>query len=112
MFASILYLLTVQLLGPGPPGSARVGPPLVIWVSSWTSVWLAIPTISAPLLPQHILKAGKIVGQRICGWFDFPVPPLEFSPGYRKWSLLALYFPLLRVLARVFLIDSWGIPGF
>ena len=45
----------IHLLGPGPADSVKGGLPHMVWVSNWTSYWLATPTISAPPLPQHIL---------------------------------------------------------
>lgn len=51
------------------------------WVSSWTSHELVTPTSSAPSLPQHVLQAGQIVGQRFCGWGSL-LDDLEFGLGY------------------------------
>ena len=52
----------MQPLAPDPLGSVRGGLLLMAWVSSWTSHWLATPTISGPPLPQHILWVGQTVG--------------------------------------------------
>ena len=53
MVGSILGLWAIQPLDPGPPGSVRGGLPLMAWVSSWTSHWLAILSISALFLSLH-----------------------------------------------------------
>lgn len=44
---------------------------------------------------------------RFYGWVGVPTLPLEVLPGYRRWPVEALYSPMLGVLARVTLIDSW-----
>lgn len=52
VFGYILGLWAIWPLVPGLPGCARSQLPLIAWVSSWTSPWLATATISAP---QNIL---------------------------------------------------------
>ena len=81
VFGSILGLWAIWPLVSGLPGSVRFGLPHLPWVSSWTSHWLAILTISVPPLPQHILKAEQCVGLRFCGWVGVPIPLLELLPG-------------------------------
>ena len=76
-------------------------------VSSWNSHWLATFTISVTPLPQHIMLAGQIIGQRFCGVLN---PPLDILPDYRQWLIHVLYPPLLGVLARVTLMESWEFP--
>jgi hypothetical protein len=43
-----------------------------------------------------------------CDWVVAPVPPLEVLPGYRRWP--AQYPPLLGILDKITLIDSWEFP--
>jgi len=70
LFASILGLWAILPMLLGLPCSVRGGLPLVAWVSSWTSNWLAIPIISMLSLSSHIVMAGQIVGQRFCDRVD------------------------------------------
>lgn len=42
----------------------RGGHPLMAWISSWLSHWLAISSILLHLLTLHILSAGQILGLR------------------------------------------------
>ena len=47
------------------------------------------------------------MGLRFCDWVGVPVPPMEVFSGYWRQLLQILYLPLLGVLARGTLIDSW-----
>lgn len=51
----------------------------MVWVSIWTSHWLATPTVSA----LHLL-ADRIVGQKFCNWEN------------KRWSIWTLNPSLLR----------------
>jgi hypothetical protein len=70
MFGSTLGLWAIHSMVPGHPGSVEHGLFLMAWASSSIMHWLATPTSSFPPLPQHILQAGQIVGQRFCGCVD------------------------------------------
>lgn len=81
----MLCLRTVQPLDPDLPGSVKDGLPLTVWVSGWTSHWLGIPILSAPFLSQHILQAGEIVDQKLCGWFGGLNPSMGSFAGLQIW---------------------------
>lgn len=91
MFGFILGLWPTQSLVPDPLGNVADEPLLVAWVSVWASHRLAPFTRSEPPLPQHILQAELIVGQKFCSWVGVPVSPLEDLPAYRKWLVQIPY---------------------
>ena len=65
-------------------------------------------------LSLHILEAGHILGQRLCGWVAVLIHPLGVLPGYRKWPFQDPSPPLLESSATVASIDCLGllpIPG-
>lgn len=81
----------------------------MVWVSNWTSHWFVTLRISAPYLPQYILKTEQIISQKIRGWFNISIPPLEDFPGYMRWPDQAIYFWFLFVLHGLILVDSRGL---
>lgn len=68
--------------------------------------WLSTPSSSGPPLPQHLLQEGQIVGKRLFGYVNGPVPLLGALPGYRRWPVYAPYPQLPGDLAWVTLVGS------
>lgn len=73
---------SLKTTGQGTTPRFLVYPISGFWPSKWYQTWVpshgvssnwvrylfATPTNSVPSLPQHILQAGQIIGQRFYGW--------------------------------------------
>lgn len=98
----------------GTPGNVRGGLALLVWVWGWPSCWLATPTISAPpysLPPTYPIGRTDFKSKIV--WLNCHPSSYSGSPARSQGiasSVQAMHTPLLRVLARVILIDSWEFP--
>ena len=68
VFGFTLDLLFVWSLALDHPNCAKCGVCLLEWALSQIRHWLVIATSSIPPLPEHSLKAGHIVNQRVFSW--------------------------------------------
>jgi hypothetical protein len=48
---------------------------------------------SARFQSQNTLQTGQTVGWRFYAWVGFPIPSVEFLPGYRRWPVQAPWPP-------------------
>ena len=84
------------------------------WVSRWANHWLAIHSISAPILSLYFLQAEQILGPKFCGWAGVPLPQEKVPPGYRRNPLQVPLYPssILGFSTRIKPKDSQEYPQF
>ena len=76
MFSYTVGIWPIQ--SPVPSHAASVGhrPPVMAWVSSHIKYWLATPISSVPLLLQHIMQGGQVIGRGFHVWAGSKFPSL------------------------------------
>lgn len=57
-------------------------------VSSWSSYWLTIPSVSAPSSHLYFFWIGHILGQKFYGWVGVLISLLGVLPDIWKWTLI------------------------
>ena len=73
------------------------------WVSSWTSYWLAIPSVFAPLSIPAFLVDRMNFGEKVL-WVDWC--PYH-STGVPDWLQEVASSGFMTILAKVTCTDSW-----